>query len=23
MPASDPQYGPWLDRDKDGYGCDE
>ena len=23
IPASDPQYGPWLDRDKDGYGCDE
>lgn len=23
IPASDSQYGPWLDRDKDGYGCDE
>ena len=23
IPASDPQYGLWLDRDKDGYGCDE
>lgn len=23
IPASDPQYGPWLDRDKNGYGCDE
>ncbi|GGE25348.1 excalibur calcium-binding domain-containing protein [Streptococcus himalayensis] len=23
IPASDPQYGPWLDRDKDGFGCDE
>lgn len=23
IPASDPQYGPWLDRNKDGYGCDE
>lgn len=23
IPASDPQYGPWLDRDKDGFGCDD
>lgn len=23
IPASDPQYGRWLDRDGDGYGCDD
>ncbi|MEQ9763466.1 excalibur calcium-binding domain-containing protein [Streptococcus sp. ZJ151] len=22
IPASDPQYGSWLDRDGDGLGCD-
>lgn len=22
IPSDSPYYGPWLDRDKDGYGCD-
>lgn len=22
IPSSDPSYGPWLDRDNDGIGCE-